>query len=555
MSQQINLGSVTAYASAKDGGYVGTYAEFCTDLANSAELADTIRTDSMPTASSENVGDIVQFIGTTTSSYTHGFFYECQESGGAYSWVNLPVSEGGGSESLAELSDTNIYNPINGDSLIYDDSQSKWVNKAVITKILVKPTVTNLSFTYNGNEQGPTITGLDSDWADYITITNATAINAGTYTLTFAIKNTNTTMWNDLTTQNITYTWSIAKANGSITLSANSVTLDVDYLSRTVTFSDATGNVSVSSSDITIATASISGSTITISSVNNKAGNVVVTVSVDASENYNATNKTITVIANFAKLVSWTSGSNTEITDMINAYYNGFFTLDQIKSVWSVGDVRNISLSAMSATGVSESHHAQTVQMVILDFDHDTLSAPINGIQKALISVQTKNLLRDATHGDTEGSANSENGYMNSSDTTSGAWENCARRTWCNNVFYGALPSWFKNLVKQVDKLSGIKNSVSPKTTHDYCWLISEVEIFDANSYSYVGEGTQYSYYSTASNRVKLPRYQSSDPNMDWWLRSGASSSSFAHVWRSGTSGALSAPASYRCGLSPACSL
>ena len=50
----------------------------------------------MPTASSTLEGKVVQFIGTT-GTYTHGYFYECEEtSTDVYEWVNVSVNAGGG---------------------------------------------------------------------------------------------------------------------------------------------------------------------------------------------------------------------------------------------------------------------------------------------------------------------------------------------------------------------------------------------------------------------------------------------------------------------------
>lgn len=68
--------------------------------ATKAELADKqdiIQYSTMPTASADNVGDIVQFVGTTTASYTNGYFYKCVSDGqdpATYSWEE--VSFGGG---------------------------------------------------------------------------------------------------------------------------------------------------------------------------------------------------------------------------------------------------------------------------------------------------------------------------------------------------------------------------------------------------------------------------------------------------------------------------
>lgn len=60
----------------------------------------------MPTAAADNEGWIVQFTGTTNSTYTHGYLYECVSDGqssATYSWqqVNVQPSSGGGSTALS----------------------------------------------------------------------------------------------------------------------------------------------------------------------------------------------------------------------------------------------------------------------------------------------------------------------------------------------------------------------------------------------------------------------------------------------------------------------
>lgn len=68
-------------------------------------LQDAIQVDTMPTASATYDGKIVQFIGTTTASYTHGYYYECVENNGVYSWVqtNVQPSGGGGTSDYPNL--------------------------------------------------------------------------------------------------------------------------------------------------------------------------------------------------------------------------------------------------------------------------------------------------------------------------------------------------------------------------------------------------------------------------------------------------------------------
>ena len=238
------------------------------------------------------------------------------------------------------------------------------------------------------------------------------------------------------------------------------------------------------------------------------------------------------------KLVPWSTGTDEEIVAMVNGYYDGKFTLEDIKSVWHLGDTRSVDLSAMSATGVRESHRAQTVEFEILDFDHDTLTTPIGSITKALITVDLKNCLRDANVTDTTGLSNTEHGYMNSDNTSQGGWTSCARRTWCNNVFYNALPTYFKSLIKPVDKLTSAGNKSSTiNTDSDYCFLLSEIEIFGSITYSKAGEGSQYAGFANATaNKCKLPKWNSSSLSDLWWERSpyGSSSTDFCLTYNLG---------------------
>lgn len=47
----------------------------------------------MPTATESCGGQVVQFIGTSTSDYTHGYFYECVQNDGTYKWTNVKIQE------------------------------------------------------------------------------------------------------------------------------------------------------------------------------------------------------------------------------------------------------------------------------------------------------------------------------------------------------------------------------------------------------------------------------------------------------------------------------
>lgn len=252
------------------------------------------------------------------------------------------------------------------------------------------------------------------------------------------------------------------------------------------------------------------------------------------------------------KIVTFASGTDAEIAKMIQAHYNNKIN---IADYWAVGDTRTVSLSAMSATGVGESHRAQSVKFVIGGFNHDDLTSPINGHTKAAVTLLQKDCLMDATSASNvnNGSADTEKGYMNSSNTNVGGWKNCARRTWCNNVYFKALPTTWQSMVKTVNKKASVGNNSSTiETVQDKIFLAAEIEIFGSTTYSFAGEGTQYQYYKNATaNRYKMPKWTSSYVSHIYWERSPRSSSSagFCAVNDSGSAGSSNANNAY--GVAP----
>ena len=267
----------------------------------------------------------------------------------------------------------------------------------------------------------------------------------------------------------------------------------------------------------------------------------------------NVVNKTvISVELSLIKIVAFATGTDEEIAAMIEAHYNNKIN---IADYWAVGDMRTVHLSAMAATGVGESHRAQDVQFVIGDFDHDDLATPINGHSKAAITLLQKDCLMDASNASNpvNGSSNTENGYMNSTSTNAGGWKNCARRTWCNNVFFAALPSVWQSMIKTVNKKVSVGNNQSTiETVQDKIFLAAEIEIFGSTSHSVSGEGTQYQYYKNATaNRYKMPKWSSSDVSSIYWERSphGGYEDYFCTVHYGGS--ASNSNARYARGISP----
>ena len=220
--------------------------------------------------------------------------------------------------------------------------------------------------------------------------------------------------------------------------------------------------------------------------------------------------------------ISWANGTDEQIAEMIAAADRGEIDLTDY---WEVGDTREVQLSAMSATGVGESHVAQTVELVLVAKDTGTQSSanPCYNYQYVTATsgrtypsfiVQQKNGLANGTNG--------EFGYMNSSKTNTGSWNGCARRTWCNNVYKAAIPSSLRDIFKQV-KVKTIEtyNGSTIQESSDYFFLPAEKEVFGSAFYSNSTEANVLSlwpYYNDSANRIKLQGSSGSAGN--WWDRS-----------------------------------
>lgn len=273
--------------------------------------------------------------------------------------------------------------------------------------------------------------------------------------------------------------------------------------------------------------------------------------STDGVYNYDAGNRLLGEPEDL-KIVTFADGTDAEITKMIEAHYAGKIN---IGDYWAVGDKRTIHHNAMSATGVSESHKANDYVYVIIGIEHDNLVTAINGKTKAAITIQTERMLYldTTTEYNSSYDASHECGYMNSSNTNSGGWEGCTRRTWCNQVYKECLPTYVQNMMKQVKKLTSAgSQSNTIKTSNDYAFLPSEIEIFGRVTYSFAGEGKQYQYFKNATaNRYKKPRYSSDYVSGYYWTRSPYSRNSNSFCFVNADGGANTSYASDTNGIAP----
>ncbi|WP_419025898.1 DUF6273 domain-containing protein [Emergencia sp.] len=229
------------------------------------------------------------------------------------------------------------------------------------------------------------------------------------------------------------------------------------------------------------------------------------------------------------KIVTWAAGTDAEIVDMVAAHDAGVINL---QDYWAVGQERKVNLSAMATNGVvGEVYGPQTVTMVLMHAGGKTLA---NGKTCAYIVGQKNGL--------------DNYGYMNPTDTNSGGWNGCKRRTWCNEVYRNALPELIRGIFKQHKNVTANGSGTSTVESLDYFALPAEKEIFGSTSYanSSAEAGlSQFEYYKTSSNRVK--KKGDGGSTNAWWERSpySGASSIFCLVYSDGTASFTYASGAY----------
>ena len=185
----------------------------------------------------------------------------------------------------------------------------KNINFSKITPINVVPDTIS-SFTYDGTVKTPEWHNYDSEQLSISGTTSAT--NAGIYTVYFTPKAGYS--WADESVDSKSVTWSIVKANGSLSLSATSGKI-IGKSNNTTTFTitkAGDGAISVQSSNTTIATVAISGTTVTVTSKGY--GTSTITVSVAEGTNHTApSNKTYSVTVDYLYLYN-AGDENTSVT-------------------------------------------------------------------------------------------------------------------------------------------------------------------------------------------------------------------------------------------------
>ena len=211
--------------------------------------------------------------------------------------------------------------------------------------------------------------------------------------------------------------------------------------------------------------------------------------------------KTVSITGSYAVALSFLKDNfaDNDWASIIAACHSG-----SVPSTWVVGNSKTMTINDAS------------YQVDIIGKNHDTYASG----GKAPLTFQLHDCYGEAKD-------------MNSSNTNSGGWTSCARRSTYLPAILALMPTEVQNGIREVNKMTSAgSQSATINTTADKLFLLSEIEIFGSVSYSKSGEGTQYDYYKAGNSKVK--KYNgSANP---WWERSpyGSGSASFCRVFSNG---------------------
>ena len=218
------------------------------------------------------------------------------------------------------------------------------------------------------------------------------------------------------------------------------------------------------------------------------------------------------------------TGSDEDITAIIDAYYDDTLTLQDIQSIQAVGDNRECSdeLSGLQIASniaprvISPEDGGQAtnytipkqenITQTIIDFDHDVSVNSISGHSKTLLTIQMKGQINFSFPESNYTQAGCMSIYNTEAASIDGQ-RGSVLRTYLNGNFYNAFGS-LKNKIKQVVKQTCLYDSNVLYETNEYCFIPSYVEVFGSEEDSYkphADEGSIYEYYIISTNRNKWP--------------------------------------------------
>ena len=181
---------------------------------------------------------------------------------------------------------------------------------------------------YNGNTQSPTWSIDKSGNSGYIYRNSyiisrsgtTSAVDAGEYTVTFKLRNTNNFQWSGGSIEAKEVGWRIWEATGSMSLSASDITIDEGSLTNSFTVTcNGDGALSVTSDDTSVATVSVSDNIVTVTKTG--VGTAKITVKMEGNKNYTEVSSqtcTVTCIGEPSTLATNDIDSANSVTENLN---------------------------------------------------------------------------------------------------------------------------------------------------------------------------------------------------------------------------------------------
>lgn len=435
-------------------------------------------------------------------------------------------------------------------------------------KVIPFPCLNSNSIIYDGIEKTAPI--IDINGEDYFGLQDVienvnilgtkTAIDAGTYSLTFSLKDIDTSKWESqidnssnsevLTPEisenridSINWEWNIYKALNNATVDKTSLNMDFDNRITTITVSNSPGDFTVISSDANICTVSKSGNTITVNAIKN--GSATIYIKWTNLKNYN--DKTISINVTVSDMPSTTLNDNS------------FTTVQKVTKAglapnyWNVGDKIGTLINGLVGNlQINDIYYA-----FILGFNHNASIEGGNSIhfQIGKNAAGMNIAFVDSQYNNTSSSAAF---CMNISNTNNGGWySSYMRQTICSaflNAFYPSIKSIITACIKYTDNTGGGEDTASNvTTTSDKIWLLSEFEIFGTRHFANSTEQNyqqQYDYYKNGNSKIKS-KHNDTTVSCYWWLRSPVTTISKAFCLVGTNGGYVNNYANYSEGFAP----
>lgn len=422
------------------------------------------------------------------------------------------------------------------------------------------------SLTYNGSAQTQTVASVKLGGVtlragtDY-DISGNVATNAGNYTLIVSGKGDYSGF--------VFVDWSIAKAQGSISVSESEVEIigiAGTQKQVTVTIESGYGDLAVISSDPTIVTAGVTGTDLTLTLVGDGAAIVTVTL----LGNYQAS----------AQISVSTTYVSSVLAENSAAIIRTIADNDLGPSYWSVGDTYPVPLNGTVGT---VQYDNLTVWAYILGFNHNASVEGEHLIHFGCFKTKQtggRSIALDDSHYISSSTNGAKWFNMNhSSNTNSGGWKSCDLRydilgstdvsngnptSTCAtspiaNTLMAAFPADLRAVMKPATKYTDNKggstmSSSNVTATQDYLPLLAEFEVngsrVQANTYE-KNYQEQYAYYVNGNSKEKYR--QSVSALLHWWCRSPANESNSREFCVVSTDGsATDFTANWSLGVSPA---